>query len=57
MDDPKTRTRQATEWPASVNLKYCGMTTQDDMTSIAFHCFLPAQYFNYIFIFQQVALN
>ena len=24
---------------------------------IAFYCFLPVQYFNYIFIFQQIALN
>ena len=28
-----------------------------ELYTIPFYCFLPVQYFNYIFIFQQIALN
>ena len=37
----------------------CHLTTNNttQFMFIAFYCFLPVQYFNYIFIFQQIALN
>jgi hypothetical protein len=36
----------------------CGMGMNVEKTkAMRFHCFLPVQYFNYLFIFQLIALN